>query len=345
MLHHNNQQTGHRELPPTPAVGSAGSGAATSQPALLAEGVSRSWGDLPVLIDISLQVASGEIYGLVGPDGAGKTTLIRILVSLLLADSGRVLLHGHDTRLERQYVRRHVGYMPQRFSLYPDLTVEQNLRFFGDLYAVSREEQLERCNRLYRFSHLAEFRQRRAGHLSGGMKQKLALSCVLMHAPEVILLDEPTVGVDPVSRRELWDILHELRQEGTAILVSTPYMEEAEQCDRVGLINAGKFLAEDTPEQLVANLQVRILRLRTTDPWATWQRLLEAGLGLQVQLFGEGIHLTLAADENQVEVEARLRQAGISFQQLYPVKPGMEDLFLARLQQVEAVSSEVITDV
>jgi len=299
---------------------------------LQAEDVRRAWGECRAVGGVSLQLREGEIYGLVGPDGAGKTTLIRILVSLVVPDAGRVQLQGHDTVTQRNYVRSHVGYMPQRFSLYPDLTVAQNLRFFGDLYAVPREEQERRRERLYRFSHLDEFKQRRAGQLSGGMKQKLALSCVLMHAPQVILLDEPTVGVDPVSRRELWDILRELRGEGTAILISTPYMEEAEQCDRVGLIHAGRLLAEDTPSALVAKSTSKIVSLQTEHPLQLWELLAEAGLTGQAQLFGDSIHLTLAPGREPEDLARDLRAASIPFEKLTTVAPSMEDLFLASLQ-------------
>ena len=312
--------------------------AAVQQLPLQVNAVCRTWGNLQALKDVSLTVRSGEIYGLVGPDGAGKTTLIRILVSLLRPDSGTVLVEGHDCQKDSQFVRSHIGYMPQRFSLYPDLTVQQNLRFFGDLYAVPSEKQQEREDRLYEFSHLGDFKQRRAGQLSGGMKQKLALSCVLMHAPRVILLDEPTVGVDPVSRSELWDILLELKEQGSALLVSTPYMEEAEQCDRVGLINQGEMLAEDTPSALIDKLDLNILQLQTDTPWETWQQLQQAGLDQQVQLFGDSIHITLAADQQQEAMEKLLLTSGVSAGELRPVQPGMEDLFLSLLQQAQAVS-------
>jgi ABC-2 type transport system ATP-binding protein len=311
------------------------------QSPLQANAVSRFWGKLQALKDVSLEVESGEIYGLVGPDGAGKTTLIRILVSLLLPDSGTILVEGHDTQKESQYVRSHIGYMPQRFSLYPDLTVEQNLRFFGDLYAVPRRQQQERQDRLYEFSHLGDFRQRRAGQLSGGMKQKLALSCVLMHAPRVLLLDEPTVGVDPVSRSELWEILLELKGQGSAILVSTPYMEEAEQCDRVGFINQGEMLAQQRPETLIDQLKMSILQLQTDRPWETWLQLQGAGLDQQVQLFGDNIHITLTAGQHPEDIKRRLQAAGISTQQLHPVKPGMEDLFLTLLQEQTRAGGEI----
>ncbi len=302
---------------------------------LEAVAVRRAWGENRAVNDISLQLRTGEIYGLVGPDGAGKTTLIRILVSLVVPDTGQVRLWGHDTLKQRAYVRSHVGYMPQRFSLYPDLTVAQNLRFFGDLYAVPRAEQKRRTERLYRFSHLTEFKERRAGQLSGGMKQKLALSCVLMHSPQVILLDEPTVGVDPVSRRELWDILRELRGEETAILVSTPYMEEAEQCDRVGLIHAGRLLAEDSPAELIAKSTSKIVRLQTEHPLQTWEQLAQAGMTGQAQLFGDSIHLTLEPGLTSEDLATRLQAAAVPFQQLTGVPPSMEDLFLASLQAAD----------
>lgn len=201
--------------------------------------------------NLSFHLDKGEILGLIGPDGAGKTIIIRILVTLLNQDSGTVLFQGKSTTENISFVRKNIGYMPERFSLYRDLTVEQNLNFFGDLFGVPKDVQQERIKKLYQFSRLEPFAKRLAGDLSGGMKQKLALCCVLIHEPKVLVLDEPTVGVDPVSRQEFWQILHDLKNNGTSIFVTTSYMDEAEQCERIALIYDGTFLALDKPENIV----------------------------------------------------------------------------------------------
>ena len=232
----------------------------------------KSFSAAVALQDVSLALNPGELLGLIGPDGAGKTTLIKILVTLLKPDGGKASFFGLDLDSHHTEVRTRIGYMPQRFSLYPDLTVAQNLRFFADLFGVPATVQQERLQRLYAFSHLEPFSDRRAGALSGGMKQKLALSCILIHEPEVLILDEPTTGLDPISRHELWEILHVLIGQGMSILVSTPYMDEAVQCHRVGLMHQGRLLAIDTPTRL------------TTEPQAT-------GAGL------EKVFLQLMEDE------------------------------------------------
>ncbi|MEZ4763313.1 MAG: ABC transporter ATP-binding protein [Calditrichia bacterium] len=202
---------------------------------------SKSFGETRAVKNVSLSVKPGELFGLIGPDGAGKTTLMRAICTLLLPDDGQIQVRGMNTREAIADIRAILGYMPQRFSLYQDLSVEQNLRFFADLFNVPAEERAARMKRLYQFSRLGNFNKRLAGQLSGGMKQKLALSCALIHTPEILVLDEPTFGVDPVSRKEFWEILHEIRKEGTTILVSTAYMDEADQCERVALMFNGEF--------------------------------------------------------------------------------------------------------
>ncbi|MBR9974837.1 MAG: ABC transporter ATP-binding protein [Bacteroidetes bacterium] len=214
---------------------------------------SRSYGTRPAVSDLDFTVRRGELFGLIGPDGAGKTTTMRTLVTLLRPDAGTLTVAGNDAVRDTRSIRSMIGYMPQRFSLYPDLSVEQNLRFFGELFSVPKTELPARLERLYRFSRLQPFARRLAGRLSGGMKQKLALSCTLIHNPVLLVLDEPTTGVDPVSRHEFWDILRELRTQGVTILVSTPYMDEARLCDRIVIMHEGRALAQGTPDELIAS--------------------------------------------------------------------------------------------
>jgi ABC-2 type transport system ATP-binding protein len=218
-------------------------------------GAIRRFGDVVALDGLSLEIGHGELYGLVGPDGAGKTTLIRALAGLIDLDAGEVRVLGEDPGTGR--VRERVGLMPQQFSLYRDLTVGENLKFFSRLNALSRAEHQRRAERLLSITRLAPFVDRRADALSGGMYKKLALACALLHEPEVLLLDEPTNGVDPVSRRELWELLHEFVHGGMTVLISTPYMDEAERCHRVGLVHRGRILVEGAPQALVAEHGVR----------------------------------------------------------------------------------------
>ncbi|MGB8932846.1 MAG: ABC transporter ATP-binding protein [Anaeromyxobacteraceae bacterium] len=229
--------------------------AAPGEPAVSVRGATRRFGDVVALDGLSLEIGRGELYGLVGPDGAGKTTLIRALAGLLDVDAGEVRVLGEDPATGR--VRERVGLMPQQFSLYRDLSVGENLKFFSRLNALTRAEHRRRSERLLSITRLAPFIDRRADALSGGMYKKLALACALLHEPEVLLLDEPTNGVDPVSRRELWELLHEFVQGGMTVLISTPYMDEAERCHRVGLAWHGRILVEGAPQALVAEHGVR----------------------------------------------------------------------------------------
>ncbi len=222
-----------------------------ADPVLQASEIERSFGEVRALAGIDLRVQAGELYGLVGPDGAGKTTFIRILAGLMAPDSGRALVVGHNPLGDRRVVRGALGYMPQAYSLYGDLTVDENLRFFARMFGLSRDHFNERRRRLLGITRLGRFTDRRADALSGGMYKKLALACALLHRPRVLLLDEPTNGVDPVSRRELWDLLREFVDQGMAVLISTPYMDEAARCHRVGLIHHGRMLVEGAPDRLL----------------------------------------------------------------------------------------------
>jgi ABC-2 type transport system ATP-binding protein len=282
---------------------------------------------------VSFEVEKGTIFGLIGPDGGGKTTIIRTIVSLLAIDSGVVLFEGRRVDRDPAYVRSRVGYMPQRFSLYQDLTVAENLRFFGELFQMPRDLLSRRLARLYEFSGLGAFGKRRAGALSGGMKQKLALSCMLVHSPRVIVLDEPTFGVDPVSRRDFWAILKELRSEGTTILVSTAYMDEARLCDTVALVYRGELLATDRPEQLRSLYAEQLYLIVTDTPHLAYAALLESALCEECSFFGNGVHVTLASGATEVEVAAFLHGAGVVIRETRAIRPELEDLFLKLMKE------------
>lgn len=223
------------------------------------DSLTRRFGELTAVDRLSFEVRPGELFGIVGPDGAGKTTTLRMLAGVLPPTAGDATIRGHSVTREPERIKPHIAYMAQRFGLYEDLTVRENIDFYADLYRVPRRERPARLERLYHFSRLGEFRDRLAGNLSGGMKQKLSLSCALIHHPELLLLDEPTFGVDPISRRDLWLILHELVAEGTTIIVTTSYLDEAERCDRVAFLNHGRILALDAPATLQARLAGRVV--------------------------------------------------------------------------------------
>lgn len=288
----------------------------------------KSYGQVQALDTVSLSVAEGEIYGLIGPDGAGKTTLIRTLVSLLLPDSGEVRFLGRDVTADPQFVRSRIGYMPQQFSLYRDLTVEQNLHFFGDLFQMSREQQLRRMEELFAFSRLKPFSTRLAGALSGGMKQKLALSCMLMHQPRVIVLDEPTFGVDPVSRSEFWDILTALSEAGTTVLVSTAYMDEADLCHRIGLIHRGVILAQGPPAELIREFPHSLYRIDCDDPHRVYTLLSRDLPADQLQLFGSGVYVVDREKRGLNTLRRILRKTDISCRGISQVGATLENLFL-----------------
>ena len=299
----------------------------------------KKFEDKTALNGISLEVFPGEMLGLSGPDGAGKTTLMRILCGLLDFQEGEVQVLGKNLKTELEKVRSLVGYMPERFSLYPDLTVKENLRFFGRLFQVPEVERKEREKRLLKFSGLEEFQGRRAGQLSGGMKQKLALACTLIHQPEVLFLDEPTTGVDPVSREEFWQILNELKHQGTTIMISTPYLDEAEVCDRVAFFYQGKILACDSPSKLKALFPGELYELKGEGLFALAQQLSSLGLEgvVEVQLYGDRLHFHL---EEGTDSEKVISQALKRFNRpdLTPrrISPGLENVFAWLIRQSEA---------
>jgi ABC-2 type transport system ATP-binding protein len=288
----------------------------------------KSYGDVIAVDNVSFEVRSGEIFGLIGPDGAGKTTIIRTIVSLLNIDEGQVFFQGKQVQEDIMYVRANIGYMPQRFSLYQDLTVEENLRFFGDLFQVPAQVQKKLMKRLYEFSKLGPFSKRKAGALSGGMKQKLALSCMLMHEPKVLVLDEPTFGVDPVSRSEFWDILKSLAQSGTTILVSTAYMDEAGLCNRVGLIFEGKILALDEPDKLLKEFSDTLFNIKTEHPHLVFEKLQSSEFSKNCNLFGGGVHLADHKNYGAEKIKRILQSLNIDYKDIEKIEPNLEDLFL-----------------
>jgi ABC-2 type transport system ATP-binding protein len=281
---------------------------------------------------LTFDVASGELFGIVGPDGAGKTTTLRILAGVLRPTSGTARVAGVDVGEEPERVKPRIAYMAQRFGLYEDLTVAENLDFYADLYRVPRSARPARLNRLYAFSRLGEFQDRLAGKLSGGMKQKLSLSCCLVHHPEVLLLDEPTFGVDPISRRELWLILHEMVREGVTIVVSTSYLDEAERCDRVVLLNEGRALALDTPTALQASLEGSMLAIRTDRPREARDLLRSSPLVRTATLFGDTVHALVSHGTSAADLTGALVHGGIAGADVREVEPSLEDVFIHRVR-------------
>lgn len=296
--------------------------------ALRLEACAKRYGQVEAVRGVSLSVGKGELFGLIGPDGAGKTTLMRMLCTLLEPDAGRVVVLGLDAQRDRAAIRARLGYMPQRFSLYADLSVEQNLRFFAELFEVPASQQQERLARLYAFSRLEPFRQRKAGALSGGMKQKLALSCALIHTPELLILDEPTFGVDPVSRQEFWEILRALHQEGVSILVSTAYMDEADLCQRVALMHRGQIAAQGTPAAVRAAFPYPLYRVQG----AEMPSLQDFFRGLpqvrDTQAFGDCLHVSFCQDPAPADWERWQTGSGGRLQQWQVQAPSMEDVFM-----------------
>jgi ABC-2 type transport system ATP-binding protein len=299
------------------------------QSAILAEGLTKSFPGVRAVDGLSFDVHAGEIFGLVGPDGAGKTTTLRMLAGIMPMDAGKARVAGFDVTRDPEGAKHGLSYMPQRFGLYEDLTVDENIRFYADLFGVKRAERAERSTQLLQAAGMSEFRARLAGKLSGGMKQKLGLVCALIHKPKVILLDEPTTGVDPVSRRDFWRILYELAAEGVAILTSTAYLDEAERCHRVLLLHQGKVLFCDTPENLKAGFGKGVLSITAPEPRLLRSELDGAKGISSLMLTGDGIHVVVDdAARRTPEFEARLKRANIPFDAIQHVEPSIEDLFV-----------------
>ncbi|MBD5219654.1 MAG: ABC transporter ATP-binding protein [Bacteroidales bacterium] len=289
-------------------------------------GVSKTYGTIKALDDVSLTVHEGEMFGLIGPDGAGKSTLYRLLATLLAPDSGHLEVLGLDIVKEYRQLRKLIGYMPERFSLYPDLSISENLNFFASLFGVSVKQNYDLIAPI--FSQLAKFPDRPAGKLSGGMKQKLALSCALIHRPPILLLDEPTTGVDAVSRSEFWDMLATLRKFGITILVSTSYMDEATRCDRIAMIDHGKILRTDTPEGLVAGLDENLYNAVSSDMFRLLAGLRKLPQVIDCYTFGATLHVVGSEDFRATDIKRKLEAQGISDVDIYPAKGVIEDLFI-----------------
>ena len=297
------------------------------------DGVAKRFGATVAVDELSFSVARGEIFGLVGPDGAGKTTAMRMLASVMTPDTGSIRIDGIDVVKDPAQTKLHVSYMPQRFGLYEDLTVAENIRFYADLFEIPAREWRERALRLLEASGMTPFGDRLAGLLSGGMKQKLGLTCALVHAPRVLLLDEPTTGVDPVSRREFWQILYSLRAQGVAMVISTAYLDEAERCDRLALLHQGRIRYCDTPKRLKAGMPGAIVRITAANP----RRLLDAvraQVGVDgVLLVGDGLHIHLDDAARRVpELSRALAPAGVQAADIKQVEPTIEDLFVGLLE-------------
>jgi len=295
-------------------------------PAIEVKHISKSYGAVQALQDISFSVEKGELFGLIGPDGAGKSTLFRILTTLLLPEHGEGYVAGHPIVGEYKQIRKKVGYMPGKFSLYQDLSVEENLSFFATIFGTTIEENYDLIKDIY--VQIAPFKTRLAGKLSGGMKQKLALCCALIHKPEVLFLDEPTTGVDAVSRKEFWEMLKKLKQKGISILVSTPYMDEASLCDRIALIQNGRILTINTPSGLTEAYDLPLYALKSDDTYALLTALRDQAFTSSVLPFGSSLHLTVEAATPISQIEACLAEKGFKDVEIQRIDPSVEDIFL-----------------
>lgn len=285
--------------------------------------------------DVSLDIAKGELFGLIGPDGAGKTTIFRILATLLLADKGTASVEGFDVVKDYQAIRNRIGYMPGKFSLYQDLTVKENLYFFATLFGTTIEENYDLIKDIY--DQIKPFNDRRAGKLSGGMKQKLALCCALIHKPEVLFLDEPTTGVDVVSRREFWDMLARLKKQGITIMVSTPYMDEADLCERIALIQKGKIMSVDTPQNIIATYPTTVYAAKADNIYKLLMDLRKNEQVNSCYAFGEYLHVTVKNDTNETipQLKQYATQKGNTNVTIKPIEPSIEDSFIRLMNEKE----------
>jgi ABC-2 type transport system ATP-binding protein len=302
--------------------------------AIRTEALTKRFDGLVAVDGLTLSVAEGEVFALVGPDGAGKTTTMRLLTAIMDPTAGDAWVAGRHVVREAEAIKEEIGYMSQRFGLYPDLTVMENIHFYADIYGVPRRGREERIDRLLAFSSLAPFKRRLAGNLSGGMKQKLGLACALIHTPKVLFLDEPTNGVDPVSRRDFWRILHQLIRERVTIFVSTAYLDEAERANRVGLLHKGRLLACGTPDEVKRLMRGTILEVRVPDPRRAATVLREKLEADSIGLFGDRVHVvTQEPDQASPRVERLLAGAGLSPVAIRPVEPSLEDVFVSVLAE------------
>jgi drug efflux transport system ATP-binding protein len=301
-------------------------------PVIELDGITRTFGAVRAIDGLSFAVCKGEMFGVIGPDGAGKTTTLRLICGLLAPDAGTVRLFGDDPYRRHRTATASIGYVSQQFSLYGDLSIDENIEFFAEMHGVA--DFTVRRNRLLALTGLEPFRRRLADRLSGGMKQKLALACTLVHEPAVLVLDEPTTGVDPVSRREFWKLLAEFLSQGLTIVLATPYLDEAERCGRVALLNAGRLLALDAPARLQAASAGTILEFVAAPPRRALQVLRDRVGGERAQLFGDRVHVRVDSPDERVSLEQALEAAGIPIDSVRPITPTLEDVFIERLAGV-----------
>ena len=297
------------------------------------EGLTKRFGDARAVSDLSLVVRRGEMFGVVGPDGAGKTTTVRMLCGILRPTSGRARVLGHDLGVGLKEIKRRIGYLSQRFSLYGDLTVDENLAFFAEVHGV--QDYRRRREELLEFTRLAPFRDRLADRLSGGMRQKLALACTLIHTPDILFLDEPTTGVDPVSRRDFWKILSSLLRSGITVLMTTPYLDEAERCTRVGLMNQGRLMAVETPRNLKALMKGTVVEV-VCGQVRLASGVLRGSPGVaETQAFGDRLHVVVRDDVEMPALRAQLRDAGVEVASWRVIPPSLENVFISLLKTGE----------
>ncbi len=301
--------------------------------AIKTSNLSKSFGNNIAVDRLNINVRRGELYGLVGPDGAGKTTTMRLLTAIMDPTSGDAWVAGHSILSEGERIKEKIGYMSQRFGLYEDLTVTENILFYADLYAVPKKERPARIERLLGFSNLTPFKSRLAGKLSGGMKQKLGLSCALIHTPDVLFLDEPTNGVDPVSRRDFWRILYDLLKEGVTILISTAYLDEAERCTRIGLMHKGSILIEDEPKNVRCSLGLPMIEVWTHNARSAVESVRKIGGVRNVSLYGDRLHVIIEKEMAGSQVIDQIRQAGIDVKDFRNILPSLEDVFISMVER------------
>lgn len=301
-------------------------------PAIDINGITKLYGKLTALDNVSFNVSEGELFGLIGPDGAGKSSLYRILTTLMPPDSGTATVLGLDVVKDYRRLRTETGYMPEKFSLYQDMTVRENMEFFATLFGVDVKDNFELIAPIYN-PQLSGFPDRMAGALSGGMKQKLALCCALIHRPKILLLDEPTTGVDAVSRSEFWDMLRQLKEKGITIMVSTSYMDEAQMCERIALINEGKILMTDTPSRLVASLDENLYAISAKEMFTLLEKLRAMPEVEDCYTFGASLHAVVRGDFDPTKTTAILQSEGLHNVQIAPAKGDIEDLFIKLMRK------------
>ena len=301
--------------------------------AVRASKLTKLFGTTPAVDSLDLEIRKGELFGLVGPDGGGKTTILRLLAAIMKPSSGEAWVSGHSVIHEGERIKEKIGYMSQKFGLYEDLTVMENIMFYADLYAVPAGERPKRIERLLGFSNLTPFTGRLAGKLSGGMKQKLGLACALIHTPEVLFLDEPTNGVDPVSRRDFWRILYDLLKEEVTVVISTSYLDEAERCTRIGLIHKGRILMEDTPMEIKKSLGTTMVEVWTDDSRRAAE-LIRKGEGVEgVSIYGDRLHIALENKDLLDSIFQTLRKEGIMVKDHREILPSIEDVFISMVEK------------